>query len=302
VSRPEAPAEEIEDRIRQAAARRAALRLDTDAFRVFDGAGDGLGRLTVEHYAGALRATGGAEHAPHLEPIRRALDDPPAFFWRFGHDCTGPDGVDGARVVTEAGLRFHVELGRNRNTGLFLDGRPARRWVRAHAAERRVLNLFAYTCGFGVAAAAGGARATTNVDPVPGVLRRGAENYRLNNLPHDGRTFWRADALSALGRARRSGARFDGIVLDPPPVMTGGRRGRRTRPLDVLPRLAAAARAVLDPGGWLLLLCAVRGVATGELGAMMGLGEPIWVGTSGEDFRAAPGSERLRALAFERLR
>lgn len=47
---------------------------------------------------------------------------------------------------------------------MFTDARPARAWVREHAAGRRVLNTFAYTCGFGLSAALGGAAVVKNVD------------------------------------------------------------------------------------------------------------------------------------------
>ena len=60
-------------------------------------------------------------------------------------------------TLTEGGLRYLVDFGKKQNTGLFLDMRYGRDWVRANAAGKRVLNLFAYTCGFSVAAIQGGA-------------------------------------------------------------------------------------------------------------------------------------------------
>lgn len=283
---------DVEHLVRGAVSARAEL--DCDAVRLVDGAGDGLPQLAVERFGEAFRVRGHPDRAPWLPGVRAGLDDPAELFWRFGHaDEGGPD--DGAREIVEAGLRFGVHLRGHHNPGLFLDGRAARAWVRAHARGRRILNLFAYTCGFGVAAAAGGARATTNVDPVPGVLRRGQENYRRNDLASDGRSFWRTDALSALRRAHGQGGRFDGIVLDPPPVATGGRRGRRTDPVRDLPRLASACRDVLDPGGWLLVLSATPALSDAALLEAVGLGEPMWRGTSGADFRVEP---KLRAWAF----
>ena len=70
--------------------------------------------------------------------------------------------------IVENGLRFRLDLGRNQNTGLFLDMRLGRRWVQEQAAGRRVLNLFAYTCGFSVAAIAGGASQVVNLDMARG--------------------------------------------------------------------------------------------------------------------------------------
>ncbi len=287
--------DEVEAAVRAAAARREHLH--REALRLVDGAGDGLPQLVVERFGDAFRVRGHPDRASWLPAIRRALDDPQRLYWRFGHaNEGGPD--DGVFEVVEGGLRYQVRLTGHHNTGLFLDGAPARAWVREHAEGRRVLNLFAYTCAFGVAAAAGGARATTNVDPVSGVLRRGQENYARNALKFDGRSFWRSDALSALRRARRQGGRFDGIVLDPPPMPTGGRRGRRVDASRDLPHLAAACRDVLDPGGWLLVLSAVGRLTDDELTVAIDFGEPAWRGTSGDDFVAAPGIAKLRAWAF----
>src|SRR5690606_5890663 len=55
-------------------------------------------------------------------------------------------------LISENGLRVKLDIGKKQNNGLFLDMRYGRRWVREHAEGKRVLNLFAYTCGFSVAA------------------------------------------------------------------------------------------------------------------------------------------------------
>ncbi|NOQ77668.1 MAG: methyltransferase, partial [Methylococcaceae bacterium] len=57
-------------------------------------------------------------------------------------------------LITENDLQFSINLGQARNTGLFLDMQNGRRWVQAHSDNKRVLNLFSYTCGFSVAAIA----------------------------------------------------------------------------------------------------------------------------------------------------
>ncbi len=59
-------------------------------------------------------------------------------------------------VVTEHGLSYHIELGKAQNSGLFLDMANGRHWVYEQATNKNVLNLFAYTCAFSVAAIAGG--------------------------------------------------------------------------------------------------------------------------------------------------
>jgi 23S rRNA G2069 N7-methylase RlmK/C1962 C5-methylase RlmI len=283
--------------LREALARRAALLEAEYPVRLFDRAGDGLSRLVVEKFGDAWRVSGGPEKAALLPVIREVLGNPPALYYRFGHEATGgPD--DGVRVVREDGLDYEVALLPNRNTGLFLEARPARRWVRENSEGRRVLNLFAYTCAFGVAAAAGGARATVNVDTVPSALERGRRNYELNGLRVDGRSFWRSDVREALRRARKSGAAFDGIVLHPPPVETAGRRERRTDAVRDLEAMTTACRQVLAPGGWLLLAWTPPLLADDELHAAVGLGGPVWTGGCGEDFRCTPEQPGLRCFAY----
>ena len=73
-------------------------------------------------------------------------------------------------VIWESGLAFRVRLGDGLKTGIFLDQRENRRSVRELRRGKRVLNLFAYTCGFTVAAAAGGRPAR------PASMLRGARS------------------------------------------------------------------------------------------------------------------------------
>lgn len=290
-------AAEVAALVRAALERRAELSGTDFPVRLFDRAGDGLSRLVIERFGDALRISGGPEKAALLPAIREALGCPAELFYRFGHEAQGgPDG--GVRVVKEDGLLFEVALLPHRNTGLFLEARGARRWVRQNAQGRRVLNLFAYTCAFGVAAAAGGARATTNVDAVPSALARGRRNYELNGLPIDGRTFWKSDVRDALKRARKSGARFDGVVLHPPPVETGGDRGRRTDAVRDLETLGRACREVLAPGGWLLLAWTPWELESEQIHEAVGLGLPRWIAPCEPDFQVTAQQPGLRSFAY----
>ncbi len=169
----------------------------------------------------------------------------------------------GRFVVTEDGARLGVDLLYGVNTGLFLDAAPMRAWLRARSDGARVLNLFSYTAAFGVAAARGGARSTTNVDGVPSALERGAANYALNRLPDDARTHTRSDVFAFLGRAAKRGTTWDVVVSDPPPVPTlGGRGGGRRKGFDPIrdtERLLRLALRCVTPGGALLAMSAARG-------------------------------------------
>jgi len=125
-----------------------------------------------------------------------------------------------AFTVAEDDLAFHIRLGEARNSGLFLDMRNGRRWVRAHSEGRRVLNLFAYTCGFSVAAVAGGARSVLNVDMSSPSLSRGRDNHRLNEQPTTAVGFEKLDIFKSFSRLRRRGP-FDLLICDPPTFQKG---------------------------------------------------------------------------------
>ncbi|QLF92768.1 class I SAM-dependent methyltransferase [Pseudomonas sp. ABC1] len=122
--------------------------------------------------------------------------------------------------VREDGLAFRLDLGRNQNIGLFLDMRYGRRWVREQAAGRRVLNLFAYTCGFSVAAIAGGAEQVVNLDMARAALARGRENHRLNDHDLSRVSFLGHELFRSWGKVNRLGP-YDLIIIDPPSFQKG---------------------------------------------------------------------------------
>jgi 23S rRNA (cytosine1962-C5)-methyltransferase len=168
-----------------------------------------------------------------------------------------------AFVVHESAMPFEVRLGDGLSTGLFLDQRDNRKRLRAAAPDKRVLNLFAYTCAFGVAAALGGARSTTNLDVAKPVLERGKRNYALAGLALAGHTFLARDALEALPRMARRGESFDLVVLDPPSYAST--KGRRFSVERDYAELVALAASVLAPGGELLACTNHQRLAVGDL-------------------------------------
>ncbi|QID18005.1 class I SAM-dependent rRNA methyltransferase [Nitrogeniibacter mangrovi] len=221
----------------------------TDCYRLFHGSAEGVPGLTIDRYGDLLLIQ--TFHTPldaaSLHQIRTfyatalpGLDclynDRSGANSRISNtlDATDLALAEQPRIVTEGGVKYRI---RGRHAGqdpwLFLDLRAARRYVMAHAAGCRVLNLFAYTCGVGIAAAKGGARFVMNVDFAQSSLDVGKENARLNDLPVRPR-FVRSDVfpavrqLAGIGQPQRVRGRrmppfpplepmlFDLVFLDPP--------------------------------------------------------------------------------------
>ncbi|UUM29597.1 class I SAM-dependent methyltransferase [Vibrio japonicus] len=123
-------------------------------------------------------------------------------------------------VVVESGLKYQLDIGRNQNFGLFLDMRYGRNWVRENAKHKNVLNLFAYTCGFSVAAIAGGADQVVNVDMAKASLSKGRDNHRLNDHNLNQVKFLAHDIFKSWGKIKKSGP-YELIIIDPPSFQKG---------------------------------------------------------------------------------
>ncbi|MRI32485.1 methyltransferase [Endozoicomonas sp. OPT23] len=122
--------------------------------------------------------------------------------------------------IIENDLKYQLDLGRKQNNGLFLDMRLGREWVQKHAEGKKVLNLFAYTCGFSVAAMAGGADQVINLDMARASLERGRLNHKLNGHDLNQVKFLGHDLFKSWGKVRKLGP-YDLIIIDPPSFQKG---------------------------------------------------------------------------------
>lgn len=121
-------------------------------------------------------------------------------------------------TVYEYGVKFRVNLLDYLDTGLFLDHRETRKIVASESKDKRVLNLFAYTCSFSVHAAAAGSVYTKSVDMSNTYTDWGKENFKLNDISLKNNEVVRADCLKFLDEEIRSGKRYDIIIIDPPTI------------------------------------------------------------------------------------
>lgn len=277
----------------QACHRRRALVAgrETTAYRLFDGAGDGMAGVAVDRYGPAAVLSvyddsrwsdPGISDAAQvvLETLAEAgLES--VYVKRFSRDRSRRGGRAPAEsssptpragrpqpetiAVAEYGVRFEVRLYDGFSTGLFLEHRDHRRAL-ARRGAARVLNLFAYTCAFSVPLAASGAQ-VTNVDVSARYLDWGRRNHAANGLDAAPVRYARMDAMAYLAYAARHDAeRFDLIVLDPPTFGAGsGRRGIRTwRAATDYPALLNGAARVLTPGGVIFAATNTRDLAADD--------------------------------------
>ena len=221
-------------RVKRALSFRASLPAarHTNAMRLVHGESDGLPGLIVDRYADVLVAqflSAGAER--WREAILDALAGATgceAIYERSDAEVRALEGLaprtgfargnrDAKRCpIVEHGLHFRVDVEGGQKTGFFLDQRENRQRVRALAAGREVLDGFAYTGGFSVAALAGGAKRVTAVESSSAALEIAQEHSNINSLDAGRIQFVQADVFAHLRVLRDKAAKFDLIVLDPP--------------------------------------------------------------------------------------
>lgn len=304
--------------VRVAAQRRFVLAhsSDTTAFRLFHGEAEGAPGISIDVYGrhlllhlrseeahaqeaeivDALRAFSGEFRGLYVKRRPKQANEqsgdkrelaPPHPLWG--------EGI-GAFEVLESGLRYGVDLSQGLSTGIFLDQRRARSRVRERSKGARVLNLFAYTCPFGIAAAAGGAKEVINVDSSAKALGRGKANFERNHL--SGRVL-KNDAFEYLERCVRKGELFDWVLCDPPTYATGKKRRWKSGPQ--WRQLAALCARVTSPEGRLLLSSNDSRMSQSRFRRYVREGvestgrelSALRDGKSARDFPVAPGGEPL---------
>lgn len=116
-------------------------------------------------------------------------------------------------------LRFLLRPMGFKHTGLFPEQAANWDWfsqlIRKADRPIKVLNLFAYTGGATVAAAAAGA-SVVHVDASKGIVAQAKENAALSGLAEAPIRYIVDDCKKFVERELRRGNRYDGIIMDPP--------------------------------------------------------------------------------------
>ncbi|MCP3099962.1 class I SAM-dependent rRNA methyltransferase [Myxococcus sp. K15C18031901] len=319
------------DTLRAARARRGSLLTDshTTAFRVLQGDADGVPDVTADQFGGLCVISLYRDFTPQEEA---ALLDAAVAAWaptsvylkrrprearvlaNVAKDTLAPEDVArGAPVESltalENGLSFLIRPAQGLSVGLYLDMRDTRAWLLGQARGLTVLNLFAYTCAFGVVARAGGAKRALNIDASRRVLEWGEENARLNGQSVDRYDYIAGDVFDWLRRLAKKGESFDLVIADPP-SFSNTKEARFSAARDYA-RLAEAAARVVAPGGRLVACCNHAGLPMKRFEGMVLEGIALAgrqgrvVGSSGPsalDFPAPAGQEPALKVAFVQLR
>ncbi len=267
----------FERRIAQALAMRSRLAVESDGVRLIHGEADGLPGLIVDRYGDTLcaqflavgvdrwkatiadallKATGLTRLYERSDASVRQLEGlPPQTGWLRGEG-------DADITIREHDWKLSVDLATGHKTGFYLDQRDNRalfaKAVRQFACGS-VLNCYAYTGGFSVAALAGGASHVTSVDSSAPALARATAHVALNGFDSARHEALDADVNHTLRAMLGEGRRFDAIVLDPPKFApTASHAERAARAYKDINRLALM---LLAPGGLLLTFSCSGGIS-----------------------------------------
>lgn len=159
--------------------------------------------------------------------------------------------------LVENGVRYAVDVQQGHKTGFYFDQRDNRAAVARYVAGKRILDVFCYTGGFGLAALkVGNARQVHAVDVSEAALELARKNAEANQVA-DAIEFVKSDAFQELERLSAAGEAFDVVVLDPP-KLTRHRAGL-SKALRGYHSLNQLALNVLKPGG-ILVSCSCSGL------------------------------------------
>jgi len=248
----------VADRIQKAADIRKRVGLpsaETNVYRLINGEGDRLSGLVVDVFADRIVMESSAAWVELNRPliidsIKAVLGDHYTFIWKRSEDKLRQEGYkgmfeheeieDGVVVVREHGLSFEVDLKTGQKTGFYCDHRENRNLMASYANGAEVLDCFTYTGGFGLHAAARGAKSVTMIDSSPGAIESAVRNAKLNGLNAD---IKKGDVFDFLHNAQAEGRKWDIVIIDPPkfapkvknlPQATRKYRGLNKRALSVV--------------------------------------------------------------------
>lgn len=128
--------------------------------------------------------------------------------------------------AVENSEKYLINLSNPQNIGFFLDMAIGRKWLKENSNNKKVLNLFSYTCSLSVAALKGDAVEVVNVDMSKPALGVGEKNHTLNDIDKRKAKFLPHDIMKSFGNISKKGP-YDIIIIDPPTNQGDSFRGDR---------------------------------------------------------------------------
>ena len=118
-------------------------------------------------------------------------------------------------IISENGLRFHVDIENGQKTGYFLDQQDNRRAIQYIVKGAEVLGAFCYTGSFEIHAAHYGAKSVLGLDISENATMQAKSNAELNGLEKICR-FETVNAFDVLKQWAKEKRQYDVVMLDPP--------------------------------------------------------------------------------------
>jgi 23S rRNA (cytosine1962-C5)-methyltransferase len=283
-----------------------------NAYRLVHAESDGLPGFIVDRYADTLVVqflTSGAEYwretfvetLDNLIECERIYERSDAKVRRLEGlaprkgPLVGGDNFSLVRI-REGEINYWVDIHQGQKTGLYLDQRINRSVVRKLAADRTILDCFAYTGCFSVSALAGSARGVLAVESSAEAIKLGRENIKLNNISDDNIEWVEDNVFQALRRFRDQDKKFDMVILDPPkfaPTAAHAQRAARGyKDINLL------GLKLLNPGGLLVTFSCSGGVSE-DLFQKILAGAALDAGVQAKIInRLGPGADHPVALNF----
>lgn len=169
-------------------------------------------------------------------------------------------------------LTFNLKPFNFKHTGLFPEQAANWDWfcekIRTAGRPVKVLNLFAYTGGATLAAAAAGA-AVTHVDASKGMVGWAKENAVSSGLKEAPIRWLVDDCVKFVERELRRGNTYDGIIMDPPSYGRGPKGEIWKIEENVFPLIELAAKLLSDNALFFLVNSYTTGLQPAVLTYMM---------------------------------
>ena len=220
----------VKERLKKAYEYRKSLNIPSNAYRLVHSEADFLPGLIVDVYdrwvAVEFTTYGMEEYKQTVVETLIELLQPEGIYEKINEFSKKVEGLRGEEqllyghvpeevVIQEYDLKFYVNIPEGQKTGMFLDQRNARYFLRTLIkGGERVLDVFCHSGGFAISAKKAGAGEVIGVDISDLALELAKKNERLNGL--EGIKWVEANAFDFLKEQHKKGEKYDIVIIDPP--------------------------------------------------------------------------------------